>query len=118
MMATKDFPREYKCTLGQKIKDELIELVVMIYRANSATDKARHIELVVERIQAIQLIWDCCGRSAATTSVVRSAGASRICSCGPTPNAPKWACDWSSCSGKLYARWLIPSFVSGPRCRP
>jgi hypothetical protein len=36
MIATKDFPREYKYTLGQKIKDELIELVVMIYRANSA----------------------------------------------------------------------------------
>ena len=29
MTATKDFPREYKYTLGQKIKDELIELVVM-----------------------------------------------------------------------------------------
>ncbi len=44
MTATKEFPREYKYTLGQKIKDELIELVVMIYRANSAADKERHIE--------------------------------------------------------------------------
>ncbi len=56
MMATKDFPREYKYTLGQKIKDELIELVVLIYRANSATDKAQHIESIVERVQAIQLM--------------------------------------------------------------
>jgi MinD-like ATPase involved in chromosome partitioning or flagellar assembly len=56
MSATKDFPREYKYTLGRKIKDELIELVVMIYRANSATDKARHIESIVERVQAIQLM--------------------------------------------------------------
>ena len=55
MTATKDFPREYKYTLGQKIKDELIELVVMIYRANSAADKAQHIESIVERVQAIQL---------------------------------------------------------------
>jgi len=39
MTATKDFPREYKYTLGQKLKDELIELVVMIYRANSASDR-------------------------------------------------------------------------------
>jgi hypothetical protein len=46
MSATKDFPREYKYTLGQKIKNELIELVVMIYRANSATDKTRHIESI------------------------------------------------------------------------
>ncbi|MGE0108845.1 MAG: hypothetical protein AB7S81_03650 [Bdellovibrionales bacterium] len=26
MVATKSFPREYKYTLGQKLKDELIEL--------------------------------------------------------------------------------------------
>jgi len=38
MTATKDFSREYKYTLGQKIKDELIELVVVIYRANSVQD--------------------------------------------------------------------------------
>ena len=56
MTATKEFPREYKYTLGQKLKDELIELVVMIYRANSAADKARHIESIVERVQAIQLM--------------------------------------------------------------
>jgi len=56
MIATKDFPREYKFTLGQKIKDELIELVVMIYRANSAIDKKEHIESIMERIQAIQLL--------------------------------------------------------------
>ena len=56
MTATKDFPREYKYTLGQKIKEELIELVVMIYRANSARDKAQHIESILERVQAIQLM--------------------------------------------------------------
>jgi hypothetical protein len=56
MSATKDFPREYKYSLGQKIKDELIELVVMIYRANSAVDKAQHIQSILERIQAIQLM--------------------------------------------------------------
>ena len=44
MTATKDFPREYKYTLGQKIKDELIELVVVIY---SATDKERHIQFQI-----------------------------------------------------------------------
>ncbi len=56
MVATKDFPREYKYTLGQKMKDELIELVVMIYRANSAADKARHIQEILERVQAVQLL--------------------------------------------------------------
>lgn len=56
MTATKDFPREYKFTLGQKIKDELIELVVMIYRANSVLNKQQHIQAILERIQAIQLM--------------------------------------------------------------
>lgn len=56
MVATKDFPREYKFTLGQKIKDELIELVILIYRANSAIDKKQHIESILERVQAIQLL--------------------------------------------------------------
>ena len=56
MVVTKEFLREYKYTLGQKIKDELIELVVIIYRANSAADKGRHIESIVERVQAIQLM--------------------------------------------------------------
>ena len=56
MTATKDFPREYKYTLGQKMKDEIIELVVLIYRANSAVDKAQHIAVIVERVQVIQLM--------------------------------------------------------------
>ena len=56
LTATKDFPREYKYTLGQKIKDELIEIVVLIYRANSAKNKEQHIQEIMERIQAVQLL--------------------------------------------------------------
>src|SRR5438105_4876607 len=56
MTATRDFPREYKYTLGQKLKEELIELVVLIYRANSAVDKERHIESIIERVQAIRFM--------------------------------------------------------------
>ena len=56
MTATKDFPREYKYTLGQKIKDELVDVVILIYRANSAKDKEQHIQEIMERVQAIQLL--------------------------------------------------------------
>jgi len=49
MTATKNFPREYKYTLGQKLKDEVIELVVLIYRANSVRDKEMHISAILER---------------------------------------------------------------------
>ena len=56
MQVTKNFPREYKYTLGQKLKDEIIELVVLIYKANTAKDKKHHIEMVLERIQVVQLL--------------------------------------------------------------
>lgn len=39
MVVCKDFSREYKFTLGQKIKDEVIEMVVLIYRASSSENK-------------------------------------------------------------------------------
>ena len=54
--ATKDFPREYKFTLGEKLKNELLEVIVLIYRANSAINKKQHIESILERIQAVQLL--------------------------------------------------------------
>ena len=56
MVATKDFPKEYKYTLGQKLKDEVIELVVLIYRANGQDNRPQHIQLILERIQVIQLL--------------------------------------------------------------
>jgi hypothetical protein len=56
MTATKDFPREYKYTLGQKLKDEVIELVVLIYRANSVREKEAHITAILERVQVVQLM--------------------------------------------------------------
>lgn len=56
MQVTKNFPREFKYTLGQKLKDEIVELVVAIYKANSAKDKERHIETILERVQVVQLL--------------------------------------------------------------
>lgn len=60
MQATKNFPREYKYTLGQKLKEEVIDLVILIYKANSAKDKQHHIEMIVERVQLVQLLIRLC----------------------------------------------------------
>jgi hypothetical protein len=38
---TKDFPRDFKYSLGDKIRNECIDLVVSIYKANSGVDKQR-----------------------------------------------------------------------------
>ena len=56
IQVTKNYPREYKYTLGQKLKDEIIELVVFIYKANTAENKGQHIEIILERIQVIQVM--------------------------------------------------------------
>jgi hypothetical protein len=60
MVATKNFPREYKYTLGQKLKDEVVDLVILIYKANTAKDKVEHIEIILERVQLVQLLIRLC----------------------------------------------------------
>ncbi len=56
VIATKDFPREHKYTLGQKLRDEVLELIVFIYRANSVPNRAVHIATIIERIQVVEVM--------------------------------------------------------------
>ncbi|MBK8584501.1 MAG: four helix bundle protein [Bacteroidetes bacterium] len=42
---TKDFPREYKFTLGQDLKRDGINLVRSIYRANKSKEKTPYLEI-------------------------------------------------------------------------
>ncbi len=58
--ATKEFPRDFKFTLGQKMNDEVIEMVVLIYRANSTENKAPVIERLLERLQVLELLVRLC----------------------------------------------------------
>ena len=44
---TKDFCKEYKYTVGESLKKETIELITLIYRANSRVDKRQHYKLHV-----------------------------------------------------------------------
>ena len=41
---TKDFPKEYKYTVGQDMKRDALQLVRSIYRANKSTHKKEHWE--------------------------------------------------------------------------
>ena len=56
MIATKDFPREYKYTLGQKLKDEVLDLILYIYRANSTEERQPYIAAILERIQVVEVM--------------------------------------------------------------
>lgn len=52
----KDFPKNFKYSLGNKLHEECIELVVFIYKANSTQDKAEFLKQLLERIQVIELM--------------------------------------------------------------
>jgi hypothetical protein len=53
---TKDMPRDYKQSLGNKIREECVELTVLIYRANCSREKRPHIEALQEHLQVATLL--------------------------------------------------------------
>ena len=52
---TKDFPREYKYTLGQDLKRDSIVLVRSIYRANKAKSKTEYLEAFLDDFEVLKL---------------------------------------------------------------
>jgi len=52
---TKEFSKEFKYTVGESLKKETIELLTLIYRANSRTDKHATLQDARERIEVIRL---------------------------------------------------------------
>ena len=52
---TKDFPKEYKYTLGQDMKRDGIQLVRSIYRANKAKDKRAYLEQFLDDFEVLKL---------------------------------------------------------------
>lgn len=53
---TKDFTKEYKYTVGESLKKETIELIILIYRANSKTNKQETLQAAREHIEVIRLL--------------------------------------------------------------
>lgn len=51
---TKDFPREYKHTLGQDMKRDAIQLVRSIYRANKAKEKQVYLEAFLDDFELLK----------------------------------------------------------------
>ena len=52
---TKDFSKEYKYTVGENIKKQTIELLTLIFRANSRKDKQQVLQEARESIEIIRL---------------------------------------------------------------
>ena len=53
---TKDFSKEYKYTVGESLKNETIKLLILIFRANSRTDKQMVLQEAREQIEVIRLL--------------------------------------------------------------
>ena len=49
---TKEFSKEYKYTVGESLKKETLDLITLIYRANSKTDKKETLQSAREKIDA------------------------------------------------------------------
>ena len=56
MHAISHFPREYKYSLGERIQNECIELVIMIYKVNVTKSKVEYLKRMDEQIQLIYLL--------------------------------------------------------------
>lgn len=53
---SKNMPRDFKQSIGGKLRDECVEIVVLIFRANVSHDKAAHLISLVERLQVSELL--------------------------------------------------------------
>ncbi len=71
---TKDFPRDYKYTLGQDMKRDALQLVRSIYRANRARDKVEPLEQFLDQFELLK----------------RRCGFVSICGCCPSADRPNW----------------------------
>ena len=57
---TRNIPRDFKRLLGEKVREECVEILVLIFRANTARNKVPHIEELQERLQVVELLLRLC----------------------------------------------------------
>ena len=53
---TRNIPRDFKRLIGEKIREECVDILVLIFRANVARNKTPHIEDLLERLQVVDLL--------------------------------------------------------------
>ena len=54
---TKSFPKEFKYSLGDKLRNECIDMVVLIYKINSTSSgRKEYLKQMLERLQVVELI--------------------------------------------------------------
>lgn len=56
-LIVRDYNREYKYTLWESIKKEIIDLIISIYRANSHVQKQAYLEDARGHIEVVRLLF-------------------------------------------------------------
>ena len=52
----KNFSKEYKYSVGDSLKKEMIELITLIYRANASRDKISTLQEAREKVEVMRLL--------------------------------------------------------------
>ena len=79
---TRNIPRDFKRLIGEELRSECVKMMVMIFRANVATDKAPHIQELLERLQVVELMlrmskdmrWISTGQYASAVALTQGIG--------------------------------------------
>lgn len=50
------FSRDYRPTLGRRMQDQAVSLILYVYQANAAERKADHIEKILENAQVLDML--------------------------------------------------------------
>jgi ribosome modulation factor len=53
---TRNMPRDFKASLGGRLRDECLEVLVLVARANAALDKGPHLTTLLEHLQVAELL--------------------------------------------------------------
>jgi len=53
----KQFPREYKFTLGERLANEAQDMIINVYRANIRKDKRELLQKARENIEVVRLLF-------------------------------------------------------------
>ncbi len=54
---SRHMPRDFKASMGGKLREECLELALLIYRANAAADKVPHLTRMLEHLQVVELLF-------------------------------------------------------------
>ena len=55
-----NMPRPFRASIGNRVRELCVDLVLLIFKANCARAKAPHLELLLERVEELNLLLRLC----------------------------------------------------------